>query len=159
MPTLAKIEERDQAGLETLTQFFHDWKLWLQAYEGVSPEGDIIVTIGEKLPDNRTEKLNELNNMLDRNVISKKYYRRSMQELGYDFPPDMEEEIKQERQEELEMSTPMNLVQNAQLAQQGLKPPPGQQGNNSNNKNRPNESGGTEATQSTRDQARGGKPS
>ena len=158
MPTLAKIEERDQSGLEVLTQFFYDWKSWIGAYEGAALNDKILCTIGEKLPGNRTELLNELNNMLDRNVISRKYYRQKMQELGYDFPEGMEADIETEMKKQVELTTPLNLVQNAQDAQAGRKPPPGQ-GNNSNNKNRPNESGGTEATQKTQDQARGGKPS
>lgn len=170
-PTLAKIEERDQAGIEGLTQLFFDWKFWMQVYEGVTLDGDIEPAIGAKLPTNRTETLNELNNMLDRKVISAQYYREKMQELGYEFPDDIADQIQSEAEDAAKaaaLAAPPELQQNAVDAATGKKaPPPGPGGdptkkstppNQSNNRNRPNESSGTEATQTPRRQARGGKP-
>ena len=168
LPTLAKIEERDQSGLGRLKQFFHDWRTWHEVFEQERLEGDIAVEIGDKLPQDRTERLNELNNMLDRKTISKRYYRREIAKLGYEFPADedMEKEIAQELEEEAKLRAllaPPPLQENAQAAVTGAKPPPPDGGvaqgsqNRSNNKNRPNESSGTEATQSLARQARGGK--
>lgn len=161
LPTLAKITERDHAGLGTLDQLFFDWKAWHNAYEG-QDFGDVEIEakIGEKLPENRTEKLNELNNMLDRHVISLEYYRQQMEELGYKFPDDMAEQIAKEQLEKFEFAQKLALLQNPDAGggededpgagKSGVagRPPAGQERqkvNNSNNRNRPNESGGTEA--------------
>jgi hypothetical protein len=138
LPTLAKLEERDNDGVDTLTQLWFDWRSWELEFEGVRlPNKDIEVTIGQKLPTSRKEALNELNNMLDRNVISRKFYRAQMARLmDYSFPSNMEEEILAEI-EKFSPVPPPN--QGGDPAQQPPDP------NQSNNKGRPNESGGTEA--------------
>lgn len=173
MPTLAKTEERDELGLGRLRQLFFDWKAWHAAYEGQTFTDEIVVTIGDKLPSNRTERVNELNNMLDRRVISRRYYRSEMQKLGYIFPDNMEDEIAEEAKREAELKAllaPPGLQDNAAAAasgDKGVPPNPNQPGikterieksNNSNNAGRPNESSGTEATQSVERQARGATP-
>lgn len=170
MPTLAKLDERDKTGIDRLTQLFFDWVKWYDAYEGTKLDGEIEVTIGDKLPTDRTGRINELNNMLDRGVISRIYYRAEMQKLGYEFPDDIEDQIDEEKQKEAEQKAamaPPGLQENAVNASTGDLPPPSgnQPGqvttkrlNGSNNKARPNESGGTEAGQKVGNQARGGKP-
>lgn len=173
MPTLAKIEQRDTAGVDRLTQLFFDWKSWMAAYEGVTITEDIVVGIGDKLPSNRTDRVNELNNMLDREVISRKYYRAEMRKLGYEFPDDIEQQIEDEKQAEADFAAanaPPGLAENAAQAVNGQRPPPPQSaggaqnaprnpgGNRSNNRNKPNESGGTESGQTLQRQSKGGKP-
>lgn len=170
MPTLAKTEERDELGLGRLKQLFYDWKAWHAAYEGQTFTEEIVVTIGDKLPSNRTERVNELNNMVDRKIISRRYYRSEMQKQGYIFPDDMEEQIAEEAQKEAELKAllaPPGLQENAAAAGTGEMPPPpnpNQPGiktprkeseNRSNNAGRPNESSGTEAHQPVATQARG----
>lgn len=170
MPTIAKTEERDSLGLGRLKQMFYDWKAWHQAYENGTFEEEIVVTVGDKLPSNRTERVNELNNMLDRKVISKRYYRSEMQKLGYIFPDDMEKEIAEEARAEAELKAllaPPGLQENAADAangekpvppnpnQPGIKTPKDETPNRSNNAGRTNESSGTEATQPVANQARG----
>jgi hypothetical protein len=171
IPTLAKIEERDTAGLGRLKQLFYDWQnCWYPSYEGSLLDGEVIPVIGEKLPQDRVATVNELNNMLDRKVISIQFYRQRMQMLGYEFPDDIQQQIDDEQEKAAEQAAafaPPGLQQNAQDAATGkIPPPPGQggngtrpsSGNRSNNKNRPNESKGTETGQSLSRQARGGKP-
>ena len=166
MPTLAKIEQRDLAGLGKLKQLFYDWKTWYEVFEGIHLDGDIIPEIGDKLPSNRTERVNELNNMLDRKIISRQYYRDEMTKLGYLFPADIDTQVEEDQTRDAERAAaaaPDNLKENAIAAASGeLPPPPGggmaEKANKSNNKNRPNESGGTESGQSLEKQARGGKP-
>lgn len=172
MPTLAKLEERDEAGVGKLKQLFYDWKAWHGVYENQVFDEEIVVTLGDKLPSNRTDRVNELNNMLDRGVISRKYYRAEMQNLGYIFPDDIEEQIDQEDAKEAEKAAaraPEGLQDNAEDAAKGIKDPPpnpnqpgvktkkSERPNRSNNSGKPNESSGTEATQSVANQARGGK--
>jgi hypothetical protein len=172
LPTLAKIEQRDLHGLARLKQLFFDWKAWHQAYEGDELVGEITPEIGQKLPADRTATINELNNMLDRGVISRAYYRAEMAKLGYVFPDDIEDEIDAEKTADAEraaLTAPPGLQDNAQSAAVGEKPPPQSAGgvqnaprdvgpNRSNNKNRTNESGGNESGQTLRRQARGGTP-
>ena len=134
-PTLAKIEERDTAGLLKIQQLFFDWKIWHQTFERESLEGEIIAEIGDKLPVDRVAMLNELNNMLDRRVISTAYYRDRMTRLGYIFPDDIEDQIDTDL-DRVAAATPGVLTQPAQDEE-----------NQSNNRNRPNESSGTEADQ------------
>jgi hypothetical protein len=95
VPMAAKIEMRDQTGLDVLTQFFFDWKSWHKAYEGPDfLELPITPVIGEKLPINRKAIVEELNSMLERKVISRAFYRQRMTELfGYTFPDEMENDI------------------------------------------------------------------
>jgi hypothetical protein len=162
MPTLAKIEERDTAGVAKVKQLFFDWKAWMAAYENsfIDPELEFEVGIGDKLPGNNVERVNELNNMYDRSIISKKYYRQEMKKLGYEFPDDMDAEIEEEKKKDAELAAltaPEPLQANAEAAANGSKPPPPQSaggrqnvprnpsGNRSNNAKKPNESAGTEA--------------
>lgn len=159
MPTLAKIEQRDQAGVDRLQQLFYDWKIWHAVYENTTLTGDILATLGQKLPEDRIATLNELNNMLDRKVISVQYYRSKMAELGWVFPDDIQKQINQELDEAIDRQRRVALISaNSQGSNGsdsgGEQQPP----NRSNNKNRPNESGGTEAGQTPQRQARGGKP-
>lgn len=166
MPTLAKMEQRDIAGVERLAQLFFDWRVWMEIFEKITLPGEITPEIGQKLPADRTATINELNNMLDRGVISRAYYRQEMQKLGYEFPDDIEQQIEKEKTADAERAAkfaPTGLQQNAQDAASGEKPPPqsagGAQnaprgdGTNSNNSKKPNESKGTETGQTPERQA------
>lgn len=159
LPTLAKIEYRDTAGVEMLTQMFYDWKFWVKAYEGKDfTETPIVITLGDKLPINRAKTLDELNNMLDRGVISAKFYREEVTRLlGYKFPDDIEEQILAEAKakQEILMLTSAPSTDPSQEDSQDEFPGAGgrKQGagdtlpkeNKSNNKDRVNESNGSEA--------------
>lgn len=153
LPTLAKMETRDKHGIDLLTQLFYNWKTWFAVFEKQPLDGDIIPVIGDKLPTDRVAKLNELNNMFDRKVISAAYYREEMTKLGYVFPSDaaMQAEIVSE----VEAVTAAAAPPAPPVAEE--EDPPTNDGNTlpdenqSNNANRPNESSGTEAVNKTRD--------
>lgn len=158
MPTLAKLEHRDTAGVEITQQMVHDLKKWFLVYERMNIVDDFDVSIAaSKLPKNRTETVNELNNMLDRKVISKKYYREQMRELGYAIPDDIEKQIMEEAKEDAKraaLSAPPGLAPNAEAAAAGLPPESNpdngrvdKRPNRSNNRSRSNESSGTESGQ------------
>lgn len=168
LPTQAKIEVRDLAGQDILNQMFFDLKKWFAAYENVTITEDIEATIAvNKLPVNRTETINELNNMFDRKIISREYYRTEVKKLGYQIPENMDEEILEEARTAAEiaaLSAPPALQENAQAAAAGVKtfspesdPNNGKvdkQSNRSNNRSRPNESSGTESGQTLRRQTK-----
>lgn len=157
-PTLAKIEYRDTQGVEILTQMWYDWKFWLKAYESLDYTAiDIEITLGEKLPLNRPKIIEELNNLLDRKVISRQYYRDRMTVLlGYTFPATIEQDILDEQVESMmalanatASITPDPNAGPALAGPGGRKVGPGDtlaknDQNKSNNKGRTNESNGTE---------------
>lgn len=161
MPTLARIEDRDTSYLEIYQQMFHDINFWFDAYDPGNrlPEIDLLIA-KSKLPVNRVEALNELNNMFDRKVISIRYYRQKAAEMGYIIPADEDAQILREAEalaKVAALSAPPGLVENAQAAAAGQKPITNanggnnedvdNSGNRSNNGSRPNESSGTEAGQ------------
>ena len=159
-PTLAKIEYRDQAGVEILTQMWYDWKFWLKAYEGKDfTETDIVITLGDKLPLNRIKIVEELNNLLDRGVISKEFFRTELsRRLGYIFPNNIAQQIIQEKVDEAAALAAVQAEAAADVAGEDLPDKVGPGGrkvgandtkaskdlNQSNNTKRTNESSGTE---------------
>lgn len=143
MPTQAKIEQRDWSGTDILENLFYQWKIWHKIFEGqdfTADEENISITLGEKLPVNRTTTLNELNNMFDRNLIDSEYYLSRMKELGYDIPDGMHERVLKEMKEFAEARQFMSPENGSGFDASG-KPI---EGNQSNNARRPNESSGTE---------------
>jgi hypothetical protein len=94
-PLLAKTDEKDLAILDKHGQMFYDLlNGWTPAYEQATfNDQQLIPTIGEKLPVDRAAQVTELNDMLDRKVISTMYYRAEMTKLGYVFPDDIETQI------------------------------------------------------------------
>lgn len=165
-PTLAKIEQRDNVGVERLKQFWHDWAFWHDAYEGEDfTDQEVQIGLGDKLPEDRAAALNELNNMHDRKVIDSEYYREQMKKLGYVFPDDMQKRIEDEqrRAAELNLEAAQAMAELTQddeeSAGDGDTPAAGKSGvqgrpkrggeqrrrNKSNNKSRENESRATEA--------------
>lgn len=136
MPTLAKIEQRDLAGLDLLNHLWHEWQVWHSIFEGGDfTDTEIELTLGQKLPTNRVETMNELNNMVDRRIISRAYYRQQMAlRLGWVFPPNMEEEVIAEEEKFQALRIQANPAREGQ-----------EDDNQSNNADRPNESAGTEA--------------
>lgn len=175
LPTLAKIQERDLFGIARLQHVFWQWTQFREAYEDEEwPAGvEISVEIGEKMPQDRTARVNELNNMLDRDVISRAYYREEMTKLGYEFPDDIAAQVTSERKADLKLNEPTGQTANvpaqtalaaaAQALQGGAgqgdpeQMPGGVNGqksstlpptpNQSNNKSKTNESDGTESGQ------------
>lgn len=166
MPTLAKIEYRDRAGVEILQQMWYDWKFWVLAYENKDwTEQDIEITLGEKLPVNRAKLFEELNNMMDRKVISAQFYRDEVQRrLDYIFPSTIADDIiaeqiaLQKAQLELQQQfAPPEVTDGNQPTDSAKFQGPGgrkvgagdtksrQDQSRSNNKSRVNESRGTEA--------------
>lgn len=153
IPTLAKIELRDEQALAVLRQMFWDLRFWFSIEDQRFEEVEFVITLGDKLPINRNRVIEELNNMYDREVISGEFYRQVAEEkLGYKFPANIFDQILKERRE-------IALAEGAANAQAGgdeLLPGPGgrlqgegdtlesRDQNRSNNANRVNESDGTE---------------
>jgi hypothetical protein len=98
-PTLAKTAEKDQLIVGKMSQLFYDLATqWFPVYERVTFEGiRVIPVVGDKLPIDRAARLAELNDMLDRKVISRRYYRQEAAKLGYVFgDEDMQAEVEGE---------------------------------------------------------------
>lgn len=155
LPMQSKIEDRDLAGLDVLNQMFYDLKFWFMAYERWNYlETEIILELGDKLPINRAKRIEELNNMMDRKVISRAHFRREMVKLGYEFPDNIGMEILEE--ELLLAEVAAAGVAPSEEEDEDLNPGPGgrqegagdtlpgEQQSDSNNTSRVNESKGTE---------------
>jgi hypothetical protein len=167
LPTMAKLEERDLSGQDNLHEMFLDWTYWQDAYEGTDIGGtDPNIALGSKLPMNREERFAELNNMLDRNVISRKFFRTEANKLGYDIPDDIQDEIDEEL-ENLARFKPTGTAfsEPQQTDEEGNPLPSGNPSNpkeptipkgpsRSNNRGKVNESDGTEQRQSLKRQAK-----
>lgn len=165
MPTLAHIEDRDTMQTELLQQMWFDLTQWFVAYEQglVLPEVDVMID-KSKLPADRTAILNELNNMLDRKIISRKRYRVEIAALGYVIDDQAEtKQIADEAKADAELAKLTNPVpqpgteagqQVDTTADGGNNQNVDKTGNQSNNQSRTNESGGTEATQQTSKQTK-----
>ena len=139
---------------------WYDWKFWLKAYEGLDfTETDIVITLGDKLPLNRNKIVEELNNLLDRGVISKEYYRAQLKErLGYIFPDNIAQQIIDEKVAEAEALAEVATNAAADAAEAAVPDQIGPGGrkvgpndtlerkdlSKSNNTSRTNESNGTE---------------
>lgn len=147
VPTLARIETRDQHGIDILTQLFYNWKTWYEVFEQVSLDGDIIPSIGDKLPTDRQKKVEELNNMLDRRVISTSYYREEMQKLGYKFPQNIQNEIDEDLERAKALAQQTNSEDEESENDNSTDGDTLPDENESNNRRRTNESNGTEVNQ------------
>lgn len=97
-PILTRAEEKDQVIRDIHTQMYFDIvNGWLPAYESLSFAGsEALPDFGSKVPVDREAKREELNDMLDRKVISTEFYRSEMRKLGYVFPDGMAEDITNE---------------------------------------------------------------
>lgn len=149
IPTLAKIENRDEAGLALLEQLMYDLRFWFLVYEGKDfREEELNITLADKLPLNRQKVLEELNNMKDRDVISAEFYRDVCEKkLGYKFPTDIQTQIIDEKKKMAEAMVPPQ--EDLVPGEGGRKEGAGdtletQDQNRSNNRSRTNESRGTE---------------
>lgn len=107
-PLLAKTDEKDIAVREVHAQMFFDLvNQWFPIYEGVSFAGMQIMPIfADKLPVDREKRLAELNEMLDRRVISASFYRSEAAKLGYVFPEGIGVDVVQEQAALAEASDP-----------------------------------------------------
>lgn len=119
VPMAAKIETRDQMGVDVLNQLFFDWKVWHKVYEGPDfQELELEAKLGEKLPVNRKAIVDELNSMLDRKVISRAFYRQRMEELfDYSFPENMQDEVIAEESSLVEALDMMGSRINSELGE------------------------------------------
>lgn len=90
-PMLAKTDEKDQVIIDKHRQMGFDLiNGWGPAYEQATFDGvDLRPQVGDKMPVDRTARLAELNDMLDRKVIDTEYYRSEATKLGYVFPADI----------------------------------------------------------------------
>lgn len=98
-PMVAKTNEKDQDILAVHAQLFFDLcSQWFPTFEGLSFEGlRVMPRIGGKIPVDRVAKFTELNDMMDRGVISAAFYRMEAARLGYVFPEDIADQIAEEQ--------------------------------------------------------------
>lgn len=94
-PTIDAATEKDEMIAAVNNQMLYDLRDWFKAFEGVD-FGEVVLTtmFGDKIPRNRKDEIAELDNLLERKVISTAYYRQEMtKRFGYKFPKEIEDEI------------------------------------------------------------------
>lgn len=99
-PLVAKAGEKNTVITEVHTQMMYDLlNGWMPAFEQTSFNNvRPVCTVGSAVPIDRAERVSELNDMLDRKVISTAYYRSEMTKLGYVFPQDIQAQVDSEAQ-------------------------------------------------------------
>lgn len=117
-PMLAHTAEKDTSIVEVHDQMFYDLQNeWLPTFEQVSaPDNvEVIAQVGDKVPTDRAASLTELNDMLDRSVISRAYYRSEAAKLGYVFPDSIENEIADDDARNTTNADPFGVRSDAEL--------------------------------------------
>lgn len=98
-PTLDAARDKNSVIKDRWDQILYDLKSWFATYEGKSFEGvDVVTVFGAMLPKNRAKDIEELKQLLELGLISKRYFREKLaDEHGYDFPEDIEDQIAEEK--------------------------------------------------------------
>lgn len=107
-PMVAKTNEKDNEIIAVHDQMFFDFATqWFPTFERLSFDGmTVSARVGGKIPIDRVAKFTELNNMMDRKVISAAYYRQEAARLGYVFPETIEQDIEDEQKALTAAATP-----------------------------------------------------
>jgi len=94
-PTIDAATEKDEMIASVNNQMLYDLKAWFKAFEGLDFGEVVLKTMfGDKIPRNRKDEIAELDNLLERRVISTNYYREQMTtRFGYKFPDDIEDQV------------------------------------------------------------------
>lgn len=94
-PLLDASAEKDLEIEAVMDQMLFDLRSWFDVYEGVNLVNTSVVSaFGEKLPQNREKDFTELLELLNNNLVTKKFALDTLSEkFGYDFPPGMLEEL------------------------------------------------------------------
>jgi hypothetical protein len=109
LPTTAKMEQRDEFGVAKLDQLFFDWKMWHAQFEGETLDGEILITLSDKLPENKSAKLAVITTLLSYKLVSKKWARTEVSELyALEIPANMEAEIEAELTAAAELQQKIN---------------------------------------------------
>lgn len=116
-PIIAAASKKNNLILDVHAQMFYDLvNGWYPAYEQTSfPDVMATPMIGDAVPTDRAGRLKELNDMLDRKVISAAYYRQEATKLGYVFPDDMDTQITSETSSLAEAQDPFGARTSAEL--------------------------------------------
>lgn len=121
-PIIARTDEKDIAIKEVHTQLFFDLATqWFPTYEGARFDGLLVLPfIGDKMPVDREKRFAELNDMMDRGVISAAYYRQEAAKLGYTFPEGIGLDLVEEKAAMAQAQDPYAFRTDAELAGGGV---------------------------------------
>lgn len=94
-PTIDAATEKDEMIAAVNNQMLYDLKAWFKAFEGLD-FGEVVLTtiFGDKIPRNRKDEIAELDNLLERRIISVAYYQEQLtSRFGYQFPESILDDI------------------------------------------------------------------
>jgi hypothetical protein len=85
-PLLAKNAEKELEWKAVHDQLFYDlFKMWLPAYEGMVLDVEVLAETGDPMPENRTTRITELQQLWDMGIMPVEKLYIELNELGYDF--------------------------------------------------------------------------
>lgn len=99
-PIIAKNAEKELELVAGLDQMFYDLcRMWLPAYEQIDfPEYTIVTSIGDAMPENRQDKINEIVGLLSNvpQIITLQMAHNMLRKYGYEFGPNSAAEVIQD---------------------------------------------------------------
>lgn len=104
-PLLARCGEKESIITDVTTNLLFDLRRWYRAYEGMDMEAiQWIPAYGDKIPVNKTERFNQILQLLAAQVVSGAWARRELAKLGYDFGDEtaLKKEMSDEQQAQLD---------------------------------------------------------
>lgn len=85
-PLLAKNAEKELEWLAVHDQLWYDlFNSWLPAYEGIELDVEVLSETGDPMPENRTQRITELQTLWDMGIMPVEKLYIALNELGYDF--------------------------------------------------------------------------
>jgi hypothetical protein len=99
-PMMARVSEKEQDITDVTSNMMYDLRKWAQAYEptvrSVMEEIRWIPTYGEKIPINRKQRFQEIMQLVENKMVSRKWAKAELVKIGFDLPDsydDMMNEI------------------------------------------------------------------
>jgi hypothetical protein len=104
-PFLSRIREGDQVITDVHLNMLYDLRAWFAAYEGLGGLEEVawVPIFGEKIPQDRKAKFREVLDLVKEGIIDSATGREMLEDLGYEFPADIEARIAAEDQRRLDL--------------------------------------------------------
>jgi hypothetical protein len=100
-PIVDASSERDLTIVDVMTQMLYDLRQWFLVYEGINMDAlSIEPTFGEKMPRNRDAEFQEMITLLQEGLVTPEFVLERLQsKFGYEFDPQMVQEIITQQQQ------------------------------------------------------------
>lgn len=109
-PFLSRVRELETVSSDILTNMLFDLRGWWQAYEGDDfdlgflENTALLPTFDDPVPDNPHQEFDDTMRMFKEGLIDGQTARERLQNLGYDFPDDVENRLASEAQRQRDIT-------------------------------------------------------